>query len=217
MTTTVLLVDDHAVVREGLRSLLSLSDEFDVVGEAGDGESAIGLARELAPDLVVLDLLMPGMDGVSATRAIRGASPRTHVVVLTSSDDDELAFAAIEAGAQSFLPKNLAGTTLLDALHDAARGEAIVHPFIARRILDLVRRLRDPAPNPFAHLTERELDVLRRLAEGGSNARIAATLGITEKTVKSHLGNVLAKLHLADRTEAVAFAWREGLMPRTRS
>jgi len=212
MTVTVLLVDDHAIVREGLRSLLVLSDEFDVVGEAGDGDRAIELAREFVPDLVVLDLLMPGMDGAAATRGIRGASPRSHIVVLTSSDDDELAFSAIEAGAQSFLLKNLPGAALLSALRDAARGEAIVHPFIARRILDLTRRARQPTPSPFDLLTERELDVLRRLAEGGSNARIAATLGITDKTVKSHLGNVLAKLHLADRTEAVAFAWREGLM-----
>lgn len=212
MKTTVILVDDHAVVRQGVRSLLALTDDFEVVGEAGEGAQAIDLARELVPDLVVIDLLMPGMDGVTAIRGIRTVSPRSHVVVLTSSEQDELAFAAIEAGAQSFILKTMLGDELLSTLRKAAQGEAVIHPFVARRILQVVRRIREPRHNPFAELTERELEVLRQLGEGGSNARIAAALHISEKTVKSHIGNVLAKLHLADRTEAVAFAWRQGLM-----
>lgn len=212
MKTTVILVDDHAVVRQGVRSLLALTDDFEVVGEAGDGGQAIDMARELVPDLVVIDLLMPGMDGVTAIRGIRTVSPRSHVVVLTSSEQDELAFAAIEAGAQSFILKTMLGDELLSTLRKAAQGEAVIHPFVARRILQVVRRIREPRHNPFAELTERELEVLRQLGEGGSNARIAAALHISEKTVKSHIGNVLAKLHLADRTEAVAFAWRQGLM-----
>ncbi len=212
MKTTVMLVDDHAVVRQGVRSLLVLTEDFEVVGEAGDGAQAIDLARELVPDLVVIDLLMPGMDGVTAIRGIRTVSPRSHVVVLTSSEQDELAFAAIEAGAQSFILKTMLGDELLSTLRKAAQGEAVIHPFVARRILHAVRRIREPRHNPFADLTERELEVLRQLGEGGSNARIATALHISEKTVKSHIGNVLAKLHLADRTEAVAFAWRQGLM-----
>lgn len=212
MKTSVMLVDDHAVVRQGVRSLLALTEDFEVVGETGDGAEAIALAREAAPDLVVMDLLMPGVDGVSAIRSIRTVSPRSHVVVLTSSEEDDLAFAAIEAGAQSFTLKTMLGDELLSTLRRAAQGEAVIHPQVARRILQAVRRVREPQRNPFAELTERELEVLRQLAEGGSNARIAAALHITEKTVKSHVSNVLAKLHLADRTEAVAFAWRQGLM-----
>lgn len=212
MKTSVMLVDDHAIVRQGVRSLLALTEDFEVVAETGDGAEAIGLARDTAPDLVVIDLLMPGVDGVSAIRSIRTVSPRSHVVVLTSSEEDDLAFAAIEAGAQSFTLKTMLGDELLSTLRRAAQGEAVIHPQVARRILQAVRRVREPQRNPFAELTERELEVLRQLAEGGSNARIAAALHITEKTVKSHLSNVLAKLHLADRTEAVAFAWRQGLM-----
>lgn len=212
--TTLLVADDHAVVREGIRSLLRLAPGFVVVAEADDGEDAVALARMHVPDVVLLDLMMPGMGGVAATRGIRMASPRSHIIVLTSSDDDELAFAAIEAGAQSFLPKSTRGEVLLQAIRCAAIGDSTLHPAIARRILDAMQRGRRPAADPFAGLTERELDVLRRLAEGGSNARIATHLSISEKTVKAHLSNLMSKLQVTDRTQAVAFAWREGLMRR---
>ncbi|SDZ16656.1 two component transcriptional regulator, LuxR family [Lysobacter sp. yr284] len=212
MSTSVLLVDDHEVVRKGIRSLLALTDDFEVVGEAAGGAEAIERARDLAPDLIVIDLMMPDVDGVEAIRAIKKLSPRSAIAVLTSTDQDDLAFAAIEAGAQSLLFKSMLGDELLATLRRIAAGEAVIHPFVAQRILKAMRRKREPREDPFASLTERELDVLRKLAEGGSNARIAAALNIGEKTVKSHLGNVLAKLHLADRTEAVAFAWRRGLM-----
>jgi len=211
-TTTLLVADDHAVVREGIRSLLRLAPGFAVVAEADHGEDAVAMARVHAPDVVLLDLMMPGIGGVAATRGIRAASPRSHIMVLTSSDDEELAFAAIEAGAQSFLPKSTRGEALLQAIRHAAVGESTLHPSIARRILNRMQRPRRPVADPFADLTERELDVLRRLAEGGSNARIAASLSISEKTVKAHLSNLMSKLRVTDRTQAVAFAWREGLM-----
>jgi DNA-binding NarL/FixJ family response regulator len=214
MTTRVLLVDDHAIVRQGLRGLLELDGSFAVVGEAADGAAAIALARELQPQLVVMDLLMAGVDGVAAIRAIRSGSPHSHIAVLTSSEEDELSFAAIEAGAQSFLLKSMLGDELLTTLRRVAAGESVIHAGVARRILQLVRQARTPRQDPFAELTERELQVLRELAEGGSNARIASALHISEKTVKSHIGSLLAKLQLGDRTEAVAFAWREGLVKR---
>lgn len=217
MKTTILLVDDHAVVRQGLASLVSMSGEFTVVGEAADGAQAIELARECAPDLVVIDLLMPGMDGATAIRAIKTVSPRSQVVVLTSSDDNDIAFAAIEAGAQSFLIKSMSGDALLDTLKRIAMGESVIHSTVAHRILSTVRRAKEAVSNPFASLTERELDVMKSLAEGASNIRIARALGISENTVKSHIGSILAKLYLSDRTEAVAFAWREGLLTPDRS
>lgn len=212
MTTRVLLVDDHAIVRQGLRGLLELDGSFAVVGEAADGAAAIALARELQPQLVVMDLLMAGVDGVAAIRAIHSGSPHSHIAVLTSSEEDELSFAAIEAGAQSFLLKSMLGDELLTTLRRVTAGESVIHASVARRILQLVRQARTPRQDPFAELTERELQVLRELAEGGSNARIASALHISEKTVKSHVGSLLAKLQLSDRTEAVAFAWREGLV-----
>lgn len=214
MSATLLVADDHAVVREGIRGLLRLAPGFVVVAEADDGESAVAMACRHAPDVVLLDLMMPGIGGVAAVRGIRAGSPRSHVMVLTSSDDDELAFAAIEAGAQSFLPKSTRGEVLLQAIRNAVIGEATLHPAVARRILSVVQRARRPAADPFAELTERELEVLRRLAEGGSNARIASCLAISEKTVKAHLSNLMSKLQVSDRTQAVALAWREGLMTR---
>jgi NarL family two-component system response regulator LiaR len=212
MKTSVLLVDDHAVVRQGLVGLLAMTEDFDVIGEASDGAQAVELARESKPDLVVMDLLMPGMDGVTAIRALQDISPRSQIAVLTSSDDDELAFSAIEAGAQSFLLKSMSGEALLEAFARLAKGESVIHSSISHRILRTVRSVRKPGSNPFALLTDRELDVLRVLADGASNLRIARKLSISENTVKSHLGNVLAKLYLTDRTEAVAFAWRQGLL-----
>lgn len=217
MSTTLLIADDHTVVREGIRGLLRLDSRFTIVAEAADGDSAVALAREHMPDVVLLDLMMPGMGGVEATRAIRVASPRSHIMILTSSDDDELAFAAIEAGAQSFLLKSMRGELLLQAVESASLGESTLHPAIAQRILAAMHRARQPVVDPFAQLTERELEVLRKLAQGGSNMKIATSLGISEKTVKAHLSSIMSKLNLTDRTHAVAFAWQEGLMKPTRT
>ncbi|KAF1040669.1 MAG: Transcriptional regulatory protein DegU [Burkholderia lata] len=210
--TTILIADDHAVVREGIRGLLRLDASFEIVAETDDGTSTVEQVRARRPDVLLLDLMMPGMGqaGVpAAIRAIRAASADTHIMVLTSSDDDALSLAAIDAGADSFLLKSMRGERLLQAIHAAVHGEPTLHPGIAQRMIGAMRK---PPRSPFAALTARELEVLRCLAEGGSNARIAATLGITEKTVKTHLGNVMSKLHLSDRTQAVALAWREGLM-----
>lgn len=214
MTSRVLLVDDHGVVRQGMTALLGMVDDLDVVGEACDGEQAIELAGALNPELIVVDLLMPGMDGVTAIPALRKVSPASRLAVLTSSDDEELAFAAIEAGAHAFLLKSMSGQELLDAIRRVLCDEVVIHPMITQRLLKVVRRVRQPASDPFKGLSERELDVLRALAEGASNARLAETLSISVKTVKSHVGSILSKLHLGDRTEAVAFAWRHGLMSR---
>lgn len=212
MKTTVLLVDDHDIVRQGMATLLGMADDFTVIGEARDGREAIDVARERMPDLIVIDLLMPNMNGVTAIRTLRTVAASSKLAVLTSSEDDELAFAAIEEGAHAFLLKSMSGEELLHALQRVILDEIVIHPLITQRVLTVVRRIRQPEANPFSTLSERELEVLRVLAEGASNARLADQFSISVKTVKSHVGNILSKLHLADRTEAVAFAWRNGLM-----
>lgn len=212
MTSSVLLVDDHDIVRQGMAVLLGTTGDFAIIGEAGDGKAAIDQARDLAPDLIMLDLLMPGMDGVTAIRSLRTVSPSSKVVILTSSEDDEQAFTAIESGAHGFLLKSMSGTELLAAIRRIVCDEVVIHPAITQRILKTVRTIRQPELNPFAPLSERELDILRVLAEGASNARLAEAFSISVKTVKSHVSSILSKLHLSDRTEAVAFAWRHGLM-----
>jgi len=209
---TVLLVDDHAIVRQGMASLLEMTNEFAVIGQAGDGLCAIDVAAKLLPDIVLLDLLMPGISGTQTIRTLREVSPRSQIAVLTSADEEELAFASIEAGAHSFLIKAMSGDQILDALRRIHYGESVIHPSVAQRLVQQVRNVRKPSPNPFGSLTDRELDVLKALAEGASNLRIAKMLNIGESTVKTHIGNVLSKLYLADRTEAVAYAWREGLL-----
>lgn len=212
MKTTVLIADDHAIVREGIRSLLETTDDFLVVGEAGDGQQAIAQAMACEPALVLLDLVMPGASGASVIASLTQRCPQSRVVVLSSTEDDELAFSAIEAGAHSFLIKTMLGDELIDTLRRIARGDAVIHPKIARRVLSMVRRANTPQRDPFDVLSDREKDVLRELAKGRSNIRIAQTLHIGEKTVKTHVSSVLAKLQLGDRTEAVAFAWRHGLI-----
>lgn len=220
MKTTVLLVDDHDIVRQGLAALLGTTEDFTVIGEAGDGRQAIELGRELMPDMIVLDLVMPGVDGVTAIRALRTVSPASKIAVLTSSEDEDMAFSAIEFGAHGFLLKSMSGSELLHEFRRIVDEEVVIHPVITQKVLSVVRRIRSPENNPFVKLSERELCVLRVLAEGASNARLAETLSISVKTVKSHIGNILSKLYLTDRTEAVAYAWRHGLMeekPRTPS
>lgn len=213
MTITVLIVDDHTVVRQGIRAFLATQSDIQVVGEAASGREAVRLVMEHVPDVVLMDLVMPEMDGVEATRQIRRISPRTQVIVLTSYHDDEHIFPAIRAGAISYLLKDVGADELADAVRKAARGEAVLHPRVAARVIQELHGLEgERSASPFADLTERELEVLRLIAEGLSNAQIAARLVISEKTVKSHVSNILSKLHLADRTQAAVYAWKQGLM-----
>jgi NarL family two-component system response regulator LiaR len=211
---TALIVDDHGVVRQGVRAFLETQPDITVVGEAASGEEAVRLVAEHVPDVVLMDLVMPGMDGVEATRQVRRVSPRTQVIVLTSYHDDEHIFPAIRAGALSYLLKDVGPGELADAVRKAARGEAVLHPRVAARVVQELHGTRRDRPNPFTELSDRELEVLRLIAEGLSNAEIAERLVISEKTVKSHVSNILSKLHLADRTQAAVYAWREGVVRR---
>jgi NarL family two-component system response regulator LiaR len=188
--------------------------DLTVVGEAESGEEAVALAAEHAPDVVIVDLVMPGMDGIEVTRRVKQASPRTQVIVLTSYHQDEHIFPAIRAGALSYLLKDVGPAELADAVRKAAAGEAVLHPRVAARVVQELHGARHEMPNPFTELSERELEVLRLIADGMNNADIAEALVISEKTVKSHVSNILNKLHLADRTQAAVYAWREGVVRR---
>lgn len=207
---TVLIVDDHAIVRHGLRTYLGAQPGLLVVGEAASGEEAVGLVTELVPDVVLLDLVLPGLDGIEATRQIRRTSPSTRVIVLTSFTDDEFVFRALRAGALSYLLKDAHPSEVAAAVRRAARGEAVIDRSIASRLLG------EGASGP-DELSERELQVLRLIAAGRGNGAIAADLQISEQTVKKHVSNILGKLHVADRTQAAVYAWQEGLVRRGRS
>lgn len=197
---TTIIVDDHAVVRQGVRALLETQTDIQIAGEAASGEEAVALCVEHAPDVVVMDLLMPGMSGVEAARRIKEISPRTQVVVLTSYHDDEHILPAIRAGALSYLLKDISPGELLEAVRRAAQGEVTLHPRVAAQMMSLMSGRRPAEPNPVADLSARELEVLHLIADGSSNHVIAEALFISEKTVKSHVSNILSKLHLADRT-----------------
>ena len=206
---SVLIADDHPFVRHGLRTYLETLDDLEVVGEASDGAEAVELATRLLPEVVLMDLVMPELGGVEATRAIRAASPSTKVIVLTSFDDDEKVFPAIKAGAAGYLLKDVHPAELAEAVRRASRGEALLAPSVAARLMqEVAGEGGRPAGND---LTERELEVLRLIARGQANKVIARELGVSEKTVKTHVSNILAKLHLADRTQAALYAVREGL------
>ncbi len=209
---TILIVDDHAVVRRGARAFLEAQPDFAVVGDVSSGGEAVLLAADLAPDVVLMDLVMPGMGGVEATRRLKQKSPCSQVIVLTSYHEDEHIFPAIRAGAFSYLLKDISLPDLADAIRKAARGEVVMHPGIAARVVQELDGASHHDMASFAQLSEREREVLHLIAEGLSNADIAARLVLSEKTVKSHVRNILSKLHLADRTKAAIFAWRQGLM-----
>jgi two-component system, NarL family, response regulator LiaR len=211
---TVLLVDDHEMVRRGVRAFLQTRPDITVVAEAGSGEEAVRLAAEHAPDVALMDLIMPGMDGVEATRRLTARSPRTNVVMLTSYHDDEHIFPAIRAGALSYVLKEVGPEELADAVRKAAAGEAVLHPRVAARVVRELHGARRDEPNAFRELSDRELEVLKLIADGLSNAEIADRLYVSEKTVKSHVSNILGKLHLADRTQAAVYAWRQGVVRR---
>lgn len=213
MTIRVLLVDDHAVVRQGLRAYLELQSDVHVCGEAGNLAQATDLATRLQPDVALVDLYMPGADGIATTRAIRNVSPATQVVILTSSTEDDRVRPALEAGAISYQLKEVAGPELVDTVRRAASGESVLHPRVAA---GLVRSLRgESKPDPLASLSAREREVLMLIAEGLSNQAIADRLSIGEATVKTHVGNLLSKLDLSDRTQAAVWVWRQKLAAPT--
>jgi DNA-binding NarL/FixJ family response regulator len=213
-TISIIIVDDHAVVREGVRAFLETQPDLLVLGDAGSGEEALRLVAETAPDVVLMDLVMPGMDGVETTRRVKRISPRTQIIVLTSYHQDEHIFPAIRAGALSYLLKDLDSHELAGAIRKAARGEATLHPRVAARVVQELHGATRAEVNAFTELSERELEVLRLIADGVSNSDIATQLVISEKTVKSHVSNILSKLHVLDRTQAAVYAWREGVMRR---
>lgn len=209
---TVLLVDDHSMVRQGVKAFLVTQPDINVVGEADSGEEAIKLAAQFIPDVILMDLIMPNMDGVEATRRVKQVSPRSQVVVLTSYHEDEHIFPALKAGALSYILKDISAEELAGAVRKAAAGEAVLHPRVAARVIKELQGKREDALNPFTELSERELEVLKLIADGMSNAEMAAKLVLSEKTIKGHVSNILSKLHLADRTQAAVYAWREGVV-----
>lgn len=206
----VLIVDDHEIVREGLRTLLSEQPDIEVVGEAASGGVAAELAARLEPDVVLMDLVMPGLDGIEAIGRLRAVAPASQVLVLTSFSDDRRIRDAIQAGAIGYLLKDVLRSDLLRAIHAAARGEPTLHPEVQRQ---LMRQVSQPLPrSPLDDLTGRERDVLYLVARGASNKEIAAQLGLTEGTVKGYVSAILTKLELEDRTQAALFAVRHGLV-----
>lgn len=213
----ILLVDDQTMFREGLRTLLSVQPDFQVVGEAENGEQALEKAARLLPDVVLMDLRMPVMDGVTATRRLNALRPGCRVIVLTTFDDDENVFEGLRAGALGYLLKDAPSEKLFEAIRAAARGESFLQPSVAAKVVAEFTRLARQAParqeqEPFEALSERELDVLRLLAGGASNREIAAHLVLAEGTVKNHVTNILAKLGVNDRTQAALKARDLGLV-----
>ncbi|HEU5230637.1 MAG TPA: response regulator transcription factor [Ktedonobacteraceae bacterium] len=211
---SLLIADDHALVRQGIRAFLELQADLTVLGEANSGEEAVQMAAELVPDVLLMDLVMPGIGGVEATRKVKQVSPHSQIIVLTSYHEDEYIFPALRAGALSYVLKDVGPDELADTVRKAARGESVLHPRVAARVVQELRGARRDAPNLFTDLSDRELEVLRLIADGLSNAEIAAKLVISEKTVKGHVSNILGKLHMMDRTQAAVFAWQQGLVVR---
>jgi NarL family two-component system response regulator LiaR len=207
----VLITDDHKVVRQGLRFLLEQERDIEIVGEAADGEEAINAVREHVPAVVLLDLLMPKVDGLTALREIKKISPSTQVIILTSHHGDDQLVDAIKAGAISYVLKTAGVETVVESVRAAARGESLLDPSVAAKLLEEMRRQRDR--DEVDQLSKRELDVLSALARGRSNKEIAKELSIGEETVKTHVSNILSKLHLADRTQAAIYGLQKRLVP----
>ncbi len=209
-TIRVMLVDDHAIIRKGVRALLATERDIQIVGEAGDGAEAIKQAEALRPDVILMDLMMPKVDGIEATRQITEKQPGAHILVLTSFAADDKVFPAIKAGALGYLLKDSTPDELVRAIRQVARGEPSLEPTIARKVLAELSHpaKKTPTADP---LTEREMEVLRQVAQGKSNKDIAEKLVVSEMTIRTHVSSILSKLHLASRTQAALYALREGL------
>jgi len=213
----VLIADDHALVRSGLRSILDTEPEIEVVGEAGDGHEALAVAQELLPDVILMDIKMGDWDGVTATRRVRNSVPSSRVIVLTNYDEDDLVFSSIRAGASGYLLKEVTATQLTNSIRTVADGFSLIYPSVARRVLDEFGQLRSNAPSEtdvYSDLTPREREVLRLVASGRANKEIGAQLGISERTVKTHISNIFSKLELTDRTQAALFVHKRGVLEK---
>jgi NarL family two-component system response regulator LiaR len=209
----VLIVDDHQVVRQGLRTFLELHDDVVVVGEAGDGVTAVEMVRRFEPDVVLMDLVMPGLDGITATRQVTSSGTQTQVIALTSFTEDDKVFPAIQAGASSYLLKDVSPDDLVVAIRAVHRGEARLHPDIARKLMEQVAQQAGLSHGaPADDLTEREREVTRLVAQGRSNSEIAQALFISDKTVKTHVSHILSKLDLQDRTQLAIYAIKHGMV-----
>lgn len=211
MPISVLLADDHGVFLDGLRAILSVAPEMEVIGEAMDGRAAVDLATRYSPDVVVMDLGMPVLNGVEATRLIAGRLPNTAVLVLTMYEDDEALFAALRAGARGYVLKGAAGQDVIAAIRAVHEGEAVFGKGVADRVLGFFRVQREAAPRAFPELTDREHEVLGLIADGLGNQEIARRLQLSQKTVRNHVSNVFAKLHVAERAKAAQEARAAGL------
>ena len=209
----VLIVDDHQVVRQGLRTFLELQEDVLVVGEAGDGQTAVEMVRQLNPNVVLMDLVMPYLDGISATRQVKSLGTEVKVIALTSFTEDDKVFPVIQAGASSYLLKDVSPDDLVEAIRAVHRGEARLHPDIARKLMEQVAQQASPSrESRLENLTEREHEVIKLVAKGNSNQEIANILVISEKTVKTHVSNILGKLQLEDRTQLAIYAIKKGLV-----
>ena len=214
MTIRVAIADDHAVVRQGLRTFLELQDGMEVVGEAADGEEAVALVERTAPDVVLLDLVMPRVDGLEAIRRIRERAPATRILVLTSFADDHTVLPAVRAGAAGYLLKDVQPPELADAIRTVHSGEALLAPSVATMLVEQLAAEDGSDAERDEHLTPREREVLALVARGRANKAIALDLGVSERTVKTHVSNILGKLNLTDRTQAAVYAVRRGIVPR---
>jgi len=206
----LLIADDHVLVREGLVRLLQMDESIEIVDEVGDGQGAINIARKTRPDVILMDVNMPGTSGIEATRVIKKEMPETRIIALTIYEDDEVV-QMVKAGVSAYILKDVAGVELIDTIHRVMKGEVVIHPRVARRLIKEVAE-ESTAPSKEIKLTRRELDVIRLLVQGKSNKDMAEVMFISEKTVKNHLTSIFRKLNVRDRTQAVLYALKHNLV-----